>query len=48
MKMALIRSVVLCLTFFVAFLTTTIFLDALDKHTGYYDEGHRESAEVGK
>jgi hypothetical protein len=43
MKLALIRGVLLLVTFVVAFFITTVLSDALDKHNGYYNDGIQES-----
>lgn len=44
MRLYLLRTGVILVTFIVAFLVTTIVSDSVDKHTGYYDEGLRDSA----
>lgn len=44
----IIRFTILVLIFVVAFIGTTAFFDTLEHHMGYYDEGIKESSEVGK
>jgi hypothetical protein len=41
-----LRTILLVVIFFVAFLVTTILLDTIDQCSGYYNEGRRDSAAV--
>jgi hypothetical protein len=44
----ILRSIILLVVFVVAFLSTTVFFDTIERHNGYYNQGIAESNEVGK
>lgn len=44
----MIRVFLVIPVFILSFFIATALFDTVEKHIGYYDEGLRESAEVGK
>lgn len=44
----ILRSFLLLFIFILAFFVTTAVFDTIERHTGYYDQGQRDSAMVGK